>query len=86
MDALGNRAEHALLVMVSQQSNEKMHGQLWEAGFIFRTRHSYTFIHDRVQEAAYSSISENLRAETHVRIGRLLVARTPANHIKFNNV
>ena len=38
---------------------------------------SYRFIHDRVQEAAYSLIPEESRAETHLRIGRLLVAHTP---------
>ena len=38
---------------------------------------SYRFIHDRVQEAAYSLIPEESRAETHLGIGRLLVAHTP---------
>jgi len=77
---MGNSAECALLEMVSQQSNEEMHGQLWEAiraGLIFRMEQSYNFLHDRVQEAAYSLIREDVRAETHVRIGRLLVAHTP---------
>jgi PAS domain S-box-containing protein len=77
---MGNSAECALLEMVSQQSSEQMHGQLWEAvraGLIFRTEQSYTFLHDRFQEAAYSLSREDVRAETHVRIGRLLVAHTP---------
>jgi PAS domain S-box-containing protein len=77
---MGNSAECALLEMVSPQSNEEMHGQLREAvraGLIFLTEQSYTFVHDRVQEAAYSLIREDVRAETHVRIGRLLVAHTP---------
>jgi predicted ATPase len=38
---------------------------------------SYKFVHDRVQVAAYSLIPEELRAEAHLRIGRLLTARTP---------
>jgi PAS domain S-box-containing protein len=38
---------------------------------------SYKFVHDRVQEAAYLLIPEELRAEAHLRIGRLLAARTP---------
>ena len=35
-------------------------------------------MHDRVREAAYSLIPEALRAEAHLRIGRLLAAHTPA--------
>ena len=38
---------------------------------------SYKFVHDRVQEAAYSLTPEALRAEVHLRIGRLLAAQTP---------
>src|SRR5262249_20094854 len=38
---------------------------------------SYRFLHDRVQEAAYSLIPEELRAEAHLRIGRLLAAEIP---------
>src|SRR5262249_18624274 len=73
-------AEFALLEMVSQDSNEEMHGRLWEAvraGLIFRTAHSYRFLHDRVQEAAYCLIPEESRPEAHLRIGRLLAAHTP---------
>ena len=42
-----------------------------------RLKGSYKFVHDRIQEAAYSLIPEELRAETHLRIGRRLAAHTP---------
>src|SRR5262249_51721750 len=35
------------------------------------------FVHDRVQEAAYSLIAEGRRGAAHLRIGRLLAERTP---------
>ena len=52
---------------------------LWEAvrsGLVHRSENSYGFQHDRVQEAAYSRIPEKARAEAHLQIGRLLLART----------
>src|SRR5262249_30871479 len=77
---LGNTAEFAILRMLYEKSDEEMHRQLWEAvraGLIFRSEDSYRFFHDRVQEAAYSLIPEESRAEAHLRIGRLLEAETP---------
>ena len=77
---MGNSAGFDLLEMTSQESNEEMHRRLWEAiggGLIVRAKQSYRFLHDRVQEAAYSLIPGNLRAAAHLRIGRLLVAQTP---------
>ena len=69
-----------MLRMVSQGSHEAMHDALWEAvrsGLIFRGDDAYRFLHDRVQEAAYSLIPKDLRAEAHLRIGMLLAAHTP---------
>jgi PAS domain S-box-containing protein len=78
---MGNSAEFEMLRMVYQESIEQLHNHLWEAvrtGLIFRSDDSYRFLHDRVQEAAYSLIPEDLRAEAHLRIGMLLAAHTPA--------
>src|SRR5262249_54282234 len=57
-----------------------VHADLWEAvrlELVERLDGAYRFVHDRVQEAAYSLIPELSRADAHLRIGRFLVARTP---------
>ncbi len=82
---LGNRAETTTLSIVRGTSEEKLHSDLWEAlrlEFIVRLEGSYKFIHDRVQEAAYSLIPEELRGEAHLRIGRLLTKRTPPERLE----
>ena len=43
---------------------------------------AYTFLHDRVQEAAYALIPEGERAMAHLRIGRLLAAQTTAEELE----
>jgi PAS domain S-box-containing protein len=78
---MGNSAEFEMLRIAYQGSVEDMHDHLWEAvrsGLIFRADNSYGFLHDRVQEAAYSLIPKELRAEAHLRIGMLLAEYTPA--------
>jgi PAS domain S-box-containing protein len=81
---LGNSADFDMLEMVYQDSSKEIDCQLWEAvlaGLVFRSEDSYRFLHDRVQEAAYSLIPVQLRSEAHLRIGRLLVAQTPAQRL-----
>lgn len=75
---LGNRAETSALVMILGTSEDQLHSDLWEAlrlELIVRSDDSYRFVHDRVQEAAYTLVPEELRAPEHLRIGRLLARR-----------
>ncbi len=77
---LGHSAAMATLALVHGTSEEEVHAHLWEAvrnAVIERLESAYRFIHDRVQEAAYSLIPEERRAPAHLRIGRLLAAHTP---------
>jgi PAS domain S-box-containing protein len=79
---LGSVGATRMLSAVLETSEEQVHAVLWPAvrqELIERLEGSYKFIHDRVQEAAYSLIPEALRAEVHLRIGRLLVTETPAD-------
>lgn len=78
---LGSSTEISTLAIVRGTAKEKIHSDLWEAvrlELIVRFKASYKFIHDRVQEAAYSLIPEEERPAAHLRIGRLLVTHTPA--------
>src|SRR5262249_14532617 len=75
----GNHADITILSTVLEASREEVHTALWESvrqGFVERLDGTYKFIHDRVHEAAYSLIPEGLRAEAHLRIGRLVAAHT----------
>ena len=77
---LGNSAEFALLALVYEVSTEELRNDLQEAlrtGLLLYTEGTCRFLHDRVQEAAYSLIPEHLRPEAHLRIGRLLAEHTP---------
>jgi PAS domain S-box-containing protein len=78
---MGNSADFEMLAMAYEKSTGEVHEHLWEAvrtGLIFRSEDSYRFLHDRVQEAAYSMIPREHRAAAHLRIGMLLAAHTHA--------
>ena len=80
MACLGNTAEIKMFSIVHRTSEEELHSDLWEAvrlELIVRLDGDYRFVHDRIQEAAYSLIPAHQRAGAHLRIGRLLEAHTP---------
>src|SRR6185295_16426972 len=72
---LGNSAKASTLATVQGTPEEQLHSDLWEAlrlELIVRSEDGYRFMHDRVQEAAYSLVPEEQRGHAHLRIGRLL--------------
>jgi len=74
---LGNAVEVATLQVLHGHSEQAAHGGLWEAvraGLVLHQDGAYRFLHDRIQQAAYSLIPEEHRAATHLRIGRALLA------------
>jgi PAS domain S-box-containing protein len=78
---LGNSADFGFLQAMCEQTRlDELHTQLWvavRAGLVIQSENSYGFVHDRVQEAAYFLIPEEQRAQTHLRIGRILLESTP---------
>jgi predicted ATPase/signal transduction histidine kinase/ActR/RegA family two-component response regulator len=84
---LGNVAEIATLTLVHGLSEEQIHTAFWDAvrtELIFRQNGGYTFLHDRVQEAAYGLIPEAERPAIHLRIGRLLAGQTAPDKLQDN--
>jgi PAS domain S-box-containing protein len=74
---LGNVADIATVTLVQAAKEEAVHAALWEAvdaGLVLRQEGDYTFLHDRIRQAAYSLIPEEGRADLHLRIGRALLA------------
>jgi PAS domain S-box-containing protein len=87
MACLGNIAETAMLAIVLGTSEQQVHAGLWPAvrqELVEPQAGAYRFVHDRFQEAAYALIPEGERPAAHLRIGRLLAARTAPEAIEDN--
>ncbi len=85
MACLGNIAGVPFLGIVLQESEEAIVALLREAvfaGLVSDLDGAYAFTHDRVQEAAYALIPEDLRAHHHLRIGRSIIAKMTHQEIE----
>jgi predicted ATPase/signal transduction histidine kinase/GAF domain-containing protein len=81
---LGNITDVGMLSMVHQQTEEVMHAALWEAvsaGLIVHQSGNYKFLHDRIQQAAYSLFPEGRRGAVHLHIGRRLLANMTTDEL-----
>jgi PAS domain S-box-containing protein len=81
---IGSVAEMRTLEIAYPDSREALEATLLDAmraDLIMRVDHSYKFLHDRIQEAAYSLIEKKERAAAHVRIGRMLLAHLTQDEI-----
>lgn len=73
---LGNRSDVQSLLTVVDTSPELLEADLSRAveeGLLVRMDDGVRFLHDRVQQAAYSLLNEQERAATHLSIGRSLL-------------
>jgi PAS domain S-box-containing protein len=81
---LGNVVDCATLTLVLGETEDALHTALREAvqaGLVFHHENAYRFLHDRIQQAAYTLIPDERRAEVHLRIGRVLLANMTAEQL-----
>ena len=79
---LGDTAAVGFLAMLADRPETEVHARLSDvvrAGLLIRADERYTFVHDRVQEAAHAMIDPAERAALHLRIGRTLAVGTPSD-------
>lgn len=84
MACMGNGARVANLATLFGETRELLDAALWDAlllEFVSLSADRYFFAHDRIQEAAYSSIPEAERVHLHLRTARVLVQTLSAQEV-----
>ena len=107
---IGNIFDLKTLEMVSEKEHTRVSDALWEAlkeeliepmgidyKFIYESsdkEFAYKFVHDRIQQAAYSLMEDQIKNEVHYSIGKLMLENIPekeqdeklfdiVNHLNF---
>ena len=76
----GDEFDIELLCELSQRARpvlEELLSSLCETGLIAPCARGFRFVHHRIREAAQAQLPEDVRAQLHYDIARLLLARTP---------
>lgn len=81
---VGHMVDVGALSLISGKCKEDIQKVMQEAieeGFVIQQNEFYVFAHDRIQQAAYSLISEKDRPFLHLGVGRVLLQSLPASEI-----
>lgn len=76
---IGNRFDLETLAIITDEKIDSTLSKLTEVieeGLVHRTGQLYHFHHDRIQEAAYSLIPQEMKARMHYNIGRHILENT----------
>jgi predicted ATPase/signal transduction histidine kinase/DNA-binding response OmpR family regulator len=84
---IGSSFDTSLLGIITQKSEKKIQTHLHptiNAGMILKIGNEYRFVHDRVQEAAYSLIPAHQVEEMHLEIARLMLQNSTDKELNEN--
>jgi PAS domain S-box-containing protein len=84
---IGNRFEIRTLEVICGRSYEEIRSLLRQPlhdGLLLLSGTTYRFLHDRVQQAAYSLIPAEQRAAVHLQIGRIMLEHAPSELLEEN--